>query len=273
MATRLRIVLLGMVVLCATAATAAEGDRCARADERLARTGRGDRDFDGLSDCTERRVLETAVRDPDSDDDGARDGDEVARGTDPHDSDSDGDGTADGRETALGTDPLDDDSDGDGIQDGDDPDPSHELRSGIEGAIDSLACPTEAQPGMLVVLGIPVGLGGAVAYRGVNGCDDLAARLSANGGVHVEVDVSGSLDAGFQAVSVHAEDGDDDGSPESVDDDDDDDGVSDAEDDDDDRDGIPDDQDDDSDDSGSDDSGSDDDSSDDRSADRRGDAE
>jgi hypothetical protein len=56
--------------------------------------------------------------DPDTDNDGISDGDEVAIGTDPTNPDSDGDGLIDGDEDTLGTDPLDADTDNDGFSDG-----------------------------------------------------------------------------------------------------------------------------------------------------------
>ena len=58
--------------------------------------------------------------DPDSDDDGLTDGEEVILGTDPFDADSDDDGLTDGQEVEVyGTDPLDPDTDNDGLNDGD----------------------------------------------------------------------------------------------------------------------------------------------------------
>ena len=50
---------------------------------------------------------DTDPNDPDSDDDGLSDGDEVDLGTDPNNPDTDGDGISDGDEVANGTDPLD----------------------------------------------------------------------------------------------------------------------------------------------------------------------
>ena len=56
--------------------------------------------------------------DPDTDNDGISDGDEVDAGTNPIDDDSDGDGLTDGDEDTLGTDPDDADTDDDGFGDG-----------------------------------------------------------------------------------------------------------------------------------------------------------
>jgi hypothetical protein len=39
----------------------------------LAATGRGNRDFDGLSNCAKKKILGTSHRDPDSDADGIDD--------------------------------------------------------------------------------------------------------------------------------------------------------------------------------------------------------
>jgi hypothetical protein len=86
-----------------------------------------DLDRDGLTDQTEFD-LGTDPNDPDSDDGGVFDGEEVLiDGTDPLDPtddggvdrDTDGDGLSDADEAALGTDPLDTDSDDDGLSDGD----------------------------------------------------------------------------------------------------------------------------------------------------------
>ncbi|PYQ22601.1 MAG: hypothetical protein DMF81_11625, partial [Acidobacteria bacterium] len=69
-----------------------------------------DFDHDGIGDAC----------DDDDDNDGLKDVDEIARGTDPHNPDTDGDGLKDGDEVRDGTDPLDPDTDGDGIKDGPD---------------------------------------------------------------------------------------------------------------------------------------------------------
>ncbi len=92
----------------------------------------GDRDGDRIPDNDEED-LGTDPDDPDTDDDGIDDGDEIGRGnprirddvddTDPLDADSDDDGLSDGDEVNGGdlapeTDPNDPDTDGDGLQDG-----------------------------------------------------------------------------------------------------------------------------------------------------------
>lgn len=62
--------------------------------------------------------LGTDPTNPDTDNDGLDDGEEIALGTDPFDADTDGDGLEDGEEIELGTDPLDPDTDADGMSDG-----------------------------------------------------------------------------------------------------------------------------------------------------------
>ncbi len=226
------------------AGSASAAPNCDRANQRLAETGRGDRDFDGLSNCEEKRILGTSARDPDSDDDGLDDGEELAAGTDPLDPDSDDDGLDDGTEQTIGTDPLDVDSDGDGEIDGDDPDPANDLDSEIEGTLDAITCPAAGGTGSLTLLGIEVALDGTEEYDGAESCEDLAARFAAAGGAHVEVEVDGVLGS-FVALEVDLDDADHDGRPDLVDDDDDNDGIPDDQDDDDDGDGMDDDEDDD----------------------------
>lgn len=92
-------------------------------------------DDDGLTNIQEYRGAdgtpgtgdETFPNDPDSDDDGVKDGTELTQNTDPRNPDTDGDGLLDGVETNTGefvdadhtgTDPLDPDTDGDADPDG-----------------------------------------------------------------------------------------------------------------------------------------------------------
>lgn len=78
-----------------------------------------DTDGDGLPDVQEAE-LGTNPENPDSDDDGITDGDEVnVHRTDPLNFDTDGDNFYDGGELVRGTDPNNPDSDGDGLLDGD----------------------------------------------------------------------------------------------------------------------------------------------------------
>ncbi|MHA1609873.1 MAG: hypothetical protein ACTSUJ_07735 [Candidatus Njordarchaeales archaeon] len=78
-----------------------------------------DPDGDGLS-TTQERALGTDPHDPDTDNDGLSDGEEVNKyGTSPVDFDTDGDGLGDGEEVnKYGTDPKDPDTDNDGLSDG-----------------------------------------------------------------------------------------------------------------------------------------------------------
>jgi hypothetical protein len=80
--------------------------------------GDPDTDDDGLEDGEEVNDFGTNPLDADSDDDGSNDGNEITLGTDPLDADSDDDLLLDGQESTLGTDPLDPDTDADGLDDG-----------------------------------------------------------------------------------------------------------------------------------------------------------
>jgi hypothetical protein len=210
---------------------------CRRADRVLARTGRGDRDKDGLSNCREINVLGTKPRDYDTDDDGVADGDEVDNGTDPLDPDTDGDGYGDGDERDSCTNPVDDDTDGDGTGDGDDPDPNDDLQDEVGGAVDEIACPSDVSDGVIVVLGVEIRLTAETEYRHVGSCEDLAAFLAEAGHAHVAVGVFND-GASLVARRVELEDVDNDGVPDGIDDDDDGDGIPDGADDDDDDDGV-----------------------------------
>ncbi|MGN6483722.1 MAG: hypothetical protein ACTHMX_04905 [Thermomicrobiales bacterium] len=78
-----------------------------------------DTDGDGLSDAEEARAG-TDPANPDSDDDGINDGNEVkVYKSDPLNLDTDGDTLYDGGELVYGTDVLNPDTDGDGVSDGD----------------------------------------------------------------------------------------------------------------------------------------------------------
>lgn len=63
--------------------------------------------------------------DPDDDNDGIPDEEEITLGTNPLQSDTDGDGISDKEEKVQGTDPLRSDTDGDGVLDGEDDSPGN----------------------------------------------------------------------------------------------------------------------------------------------------
>ncbi|MDQ3694935.1 MAG: hypothetical protein M3464_15105 [Chloroflexota bacterium] len=105
-----------------------------------------DRDGDGLFDEDEETVYETDPDDPDTDGDGASDGEEVYYESDPLDrndrprrEDTDGDGLHDADEVNLyDTDPNDPDTDEDGIDDGE------EVYDGTDPTL--LTCPAGLSP-------------------------------------------------------------------------------------------------------------------------------
>ncbi|MBI4728940.1 MAG: hypothetical protein HY775_05485, partial [Acidobacteria bacterium] len=77
-----------------------------------------DSDRDGLPDWDEVNIHGTDRLDPDTDDDGLLDGEEVYVGTDPLDADTDDDGLTDREEVKdYGTNPRDSDTDDDGLTD------------------------------------------------------------------------------------------------------------------------------------------------------------
>lgn len=205
------VLLLVGLVLAPPQSAAQSTDRCAKADARLAKTGRGDRDRDGLSNCAEKHVWGTDHRDYDTDDDGVPDPDEIEDGTDPTDADTDDDGLDDGEEEDKGTDPTDADTDDDGTPDGDDCDPGDDLESEIEGAVQEITCPTVDTNGTLKVLGIAITLTPTTEF------DDVADCASVAVGAHVEVEVTGDLSSALVAEEVEPEDADGDGCPEEAD--------------------------------------------------------
>ena len=209
---------------------------CARAEQKLTRTGKGDADGDGLSNCAERKIHGTKAKAADSDEDGVDDGEEIEDGTDPLDPDTDDDGMNDGEEEEAGTDPNDDDTDDDGEEDGEDLDPNDSLGAFIEGMVSEATC-TDDGIGTLTVLGIPVLIDEETEFEGSDGCAGIAERLAEEGAVHAEFDVDGMLDSGIIASFVGLDDEDGDGEPDELDDDDDGDGIPDDEEDDEDGEG------------------------------------
>lgn len=76
-----------------------------------------DSDGDGIADYIEENFYHTNPYDPDSDDDGISDGDEIILGTKPNNPDTDGDGLRDGDELQYGSNPRSMYSKGDGVID------------------------------------------------------------------------------------------------------------------------------------------------------------
>jgi hypothetical protein len=197
------VLLLGVGVWGAAPASAKGGgkDPCAKADARLARTGQGDSDGDGVSDCRER-LMHTAIDDPDTDHDGMSDGDEMHASCNANDPDSDHDG----------------------IDDGDDATPA--LVQKVEAVLDALTCPTETTPGTvtpgtLTALGIHVSIPDTTEFEDTT-CADLAARLTTGEKVFVKVKILEDMLGALSAKEVEARgphhDGDDDDQGEDGDD-------------------------------------------------------
>ena len=108
-----------------------------------------DDDNDGVSDLDEVGIG-TDPLNSDSDGDGLNDGQEVSAGTDPLVPDTDGDGLNDGQEVSAGTDPFDPDTDGDSVPDG------QEVELGLN-PLDPTDCPEEFCPrGSLLLKLIPL---------------------------------------------------------------------------------------------------------------------
>ena len=173
--------LLGLALAFGT--TPAAAARCDRADARLAKTGKGDRDGDGISNCRER-LLRTAADDVDSDDDGLDDGDEMATGCDPLDPDSDDDGTGDGEDDTPAA-----------------------PRQKIEALLDALACPTEGAAGSLTALGVTVVLDATTEFEDLS-CEEIAALFASEGSVQVEVKILEDEAGGLTAREVELGDHD-----------------------------------------------------------------
>jgi hypothetical protein len=169
------------------AAAARKGKACARADARLARTGKGDLDGDGVSNCRERRVLRTSISDPDSD----------------------GDGLEDGEEVEAGCDAMDPDSDDDGLSDGDDPSPAPPPVQEMEALLDALTCPQEDAPGSIAALGVSVALDAETEFEDAS-CAELAELFAAEGDVFVEIEILEDEAGALRAIEVEVE-GEDEG--------------------------------------------------------------
>lgn len=156
---------LGMAGSAAAKGKGNKGDVCRKAEQALARTGVGDSDGDGISDCRETRVLSTDPRNPDTDDDGLDDGDDFGKACNP----------------------KDEDTDDDGVPDGDDPTPV--VTQKLVALLDTLTCPvaavvdppTPAVAGSIGALGTTAILTTDTQFRGKT-CEELAAQLALNEG-------------------------------------------------------------------------------------------
>ena len=191
--------MLGSFVLLADAAMAKSKDPCRKADARLARTGQGDTDGDGISDCRETRTLRTFANDRDSDDDGLEDGDEMQKSCDP----------------------LDPDSDDDDVDDGDDSSPAAEQE--VQALLDAIVCPAGDVAGSISALGINVVLNAETDFEDAS-CAELASLLAGGSTVVVEIeileDVLGALTAAEVEPEMRPDDHDDDDDDGDEDDDD-----------------------------------------------------
>lgn len=143
---------------------------CLKADQKLAQSGAGDSDGDGVSDCRESRYLHTFTNDPDSDDDGLSDGVDFGKSCNP----------------------LDPDSDDDGIEDGNDSSPVVEQE--MKAILDALTCPVVDElgalttPGSISALGTTAVVDLASRFKHTT-CADLSTRLLAGGTVVVEIEI------------------------------------------------------------------------------------
>jgi hypothetical protein len=173
---------LGLGLALVVGSAPASAAKCDRADARLAKTGKGDKDGDGISNCRER-LMRTAIDDPDSDADGMDDGDEMAGGCDP----------------------LDSDSDGDGIPDGQDDTPARPPKQKVKALLDALSCPSEGATGSITALGISIVLDETTEFEDET-CEELAARFAAEGTAFVEIEVLEDEAGGLTAREVESED-------------------------------------------------------------------
>jgi hypothetical protein len=176
--------LLGVTLGAPAPADAKSKDPCKKPDAKLAKTGVGDADGDGLSDCREQKILFTLSDDVDTDDDALDDGEEMEESCNPKNPDSDYDG----------------------IEDGDDQSPAIEQE--VKAVLDALTCPvpgtpgpppTPGTPGSIGALGITVTLDPVTTEFECQTCEELAALFALGEPVIVEIeiveDVLGALTA------------------------------------------------------------------------------
>jgi len=166
-------------------------DACQKADQKLAQTGVGDADGDGVSDCREGRYLRTDPANPDTDDDGLDDGADFTKSCDPMDADTDDDGVPDGvDETPVVTQKM-------------------------EALLDALTCPTAevldpptpAVPGSISALGTTAVVNMETRFKGKS-CEDLAALFAlGEGNLLVEIKILENVLGELNATSVKLERG------------------------------------------------------------------
>jgi hypothetical protein len=181
-------ILLAVVVYLpdGAAAKSKSKDPCRKADLRLARTGQGDSDGDGISDCREARLLRTSVEDRDTDRDGLEDGDEMKASCDPHDNDSDDDG----------------------IEDGDDETPAVEQE--VKALLDAITCPVPEQPelpavpGSITALGVTATLDAETEFEKAS-CEELVTLLGGEESVLVEIEILEDVLGALTATEVELE--------------------------------------------------------------------
>ena len=183
----------------------AKKDPCRKADEKMAQTGEGDTDGDGLSDCREK-LLRTFMNDSDSDDDDLPDGPDFSKSCNP----------------------LDPDSDDDGIDDGHDASPA--VVQEIEALLDAITCPQIVAPpgsdvpGSISALGTTAVLDRRTEFEDAS-CAELAALLTMGGSPFVEIKILENALGELRAKEVELErfhfngDDDDDDDDEGEDDD------------------------------------------------------
>jgi hypothetical protein len=179
-------VLLGVLLWTAPAAAKGSKDPCKKADIKLLLTGKGDADGDGVSDCREQKVLRTDPNDPDTDDDGLDDGDEIRR-------------FCHARKP---------DTDDDGVDDGDDETPVVEQK--IEALLDAITCPVAATPETPAVAGSISALGTTAALTvdtefERKSCADLDARLALGETIFVKIEIVEDMLGALTATEVEVE--------------------------------------------------------------------
>lgn len=174
------LVFIVLLWLPGLASAKAKKDPCAKADLKMLRTGEGDRDRDGLSDCRENR-FRSDLDDPDTDGDGLDDGDEFHGACNVHDPDSDDDGTPDG----------------------DDPTPA--IRQKMEALLDAITCPQPGVPGSISALGTTALLDETTRFDDTT-CAALAAALVAGETPFVEIKILEDMAGALRATKVERED-------------------------------------------------------------------